>query len=74
MRVSKDAPFSVLPHLANLLSRYRDVFAFTMEDMQLPTLLPPHKIKLKPGTQPVQVKRYRRPPLQDEPIARLARE
>ena len=74
MRIGRSMPLHLLPDLINVPAEYKDVFAFSMDDMRLPALLPPHRIKLKPGTQPIVVKRYRRPPAQDELIAKLARE
>ena len=74
MRISTMMPEELIPRLQSLLSSYSDVFAFSMEDMKTPANLPTHTIKLKPGTEPIQVKRYRRPPAQDELIAQLARE
>ncbi|GKG36637.1 hypothetical protein Tco_0444315, partial [Tanacetum coccineum] len=69
---SVQAKVKVKPSLQKVINAYAKVF-------EVPNKLPPtrsheHKIPLMPGTQPVNIRPYRHPPMQNDAIEAMIKE
>eukprot|EP00967_Tisochrysis_lutea_P044865 scaffold54424_cov18-Tisochrysis_lutea.AAC.1 len=74
VQVGRGTPQHIQQALVEQLQKHRGAFALSMEDLDKPACLPPHRIILKEGAQPSVVRPYKRSPVQEDIIAKMARE
>jgi len=74
VQVGRDTPEHIQKALVEILQKHRGAFALSMEDLQEPARLPPHRIILKEGATPFAARPYKRTPVQEDIIAKMAKD